>query len=166
MDALKPLRTGLFFYEVLRFLLLVFFLYIVPLEGGFSGSLENRLLIPYSVYLSSNVLFPLMALFVWLKPQEYRSYLNLYMAGKIISGFSFYVWEFFSFSRGTGGFSVRIPPGLGGDSGVSPGMGKVILLLLMGGSILINLADILSVWGAWTLKNKFRRMEKDVLADG
>ena len=142
---LGPLATALFIYECLRVLLLVVFLYIaLPLESGFpEDSTAGKALafFPYFVYLSANALFPLMALFVWLRPEEYRNYLTLYMAGKIIAVVSFYAWEIFS-------------------SREFPGAENVVRsLVLLGGSVFLSLADILSVWGAWTLKKKYRRAE-------
>jgi len=152
MDASKPLRAGLFSYEVFRFLLLIAFLFIAPLNGGSAGSdSENGVLVPYSVYLSANALFPLMALFVMLKPREYCNYLNLYMAGKVIGGISFYVWEFFS--------RLRFTPA---SFEFGNGPANAAALVLFGCIFLISLADILSVWGAWTLKNKFRQVTENV----
>ena len=110
------------------------------MESGFLlESFAGRAFFPYIVYLSANALFPLIALFVWLRPEEYRNYLALYMAGKIIAVISFYAWEFFSFRE-----FLRAVNLIGS-------------LALLGGSVLISFADILSVWGAWTLKNKFRQ---------
>ena len=148
MEVLKFLRAGLFIYECLRILLLVVLLSIAPLENGissengfFSGSYTSGAFFPYLVYLSANALFPLMALFVWLRPEEYRNYLTLYMAGKIIGAVSFYAWGVFS-------------------SREFPGMENIVKsIVLMGGSIFICLADILSVGGAWALKRKYRRTE-------
>ena len=143
MDVSKPLPAALFIYECFRLLLLVIFLFIKPLPG--SGFLEGSAVIgaffPYIVYISSNALFPLMALFMWLRPEEYRNYITLYMAGKIIGVVSFYAWM---------AFSSREFPG-------TENIARSITLL--GGSIFINLADILSVGGAWMLKNKYRRAE-------
>ena len=153
LNVYGPLRAGLFFYEIFRLLLLVVFLFIVSLEGGFSaensfamGSLHTMesaasgAFFPYLVYLSANALFPLMALFVWLRPGEYRNYLTLYIAGKIIGAVSFFAWEIFSYRE-------------------FPGFGNMARsLILLGGCALINLADILSVGGAWMIKNKFRRV--------
>ena len=131
MGAYKPLGAGLFFYECLRILVLVVFLFAAS-SGGFDSG-------PYSVYMSSNALFPLMALFMWLRPDEYRNYLTLYMAGKIIGAVSFYTWEIFS-------------------SREFPGAENVVRsIALLGGSIFISLTDILSVWGAWTLKRKYEQ---------
>ena len=136
MDIYRPLGAGLFFYELLRVLLLVVFLVLAPLGGGFSAG--SGTFFPHVVYLSSNALFPLMAMFVWLRREEYRIYLPLYMAGKVVALVSFYVWEFFTFSD-------------------FPGTGLVLKdLFLFWGSVFISLMDILSVWGAWMIKNKCR----------
>ena len=143
MDVYRPLRAALFFYEVFRVLLLVVFLFIVSGEGGFpdgfSAESASEAFFPYLAYLSANALFPLMALFVWLRPQEYHNYLTLYMAGKIIGAVSFYTWGFFS-------------------SREFPGMDDIVRsMTLLGGSVFINLADILSVGGAWFLHKKVRQ---------
>ena len=133
MDVYRPLRATLFFYEVFRVLLLVVFLFIASLEGFASGAF-----FPYLVFLSANALFPLMALFVWLRPQEYRNYLTLYMAGKFIAMASFFAWEL---------FTTREFPGM---ENIAKGM------ILLGGSVFISVADIFSIGGAWTLNNKIR----------
>jgi len=141
MDVSKPLSAALFFYECFRLLLLVVFLFIVsPLGNGISPGIGA--FFPYMVYISSNALFPLMVIFVWLRPDEYRNYLTLYMAGKIIAVVLFYVWVIFS-SR----------EGLPGAENIARS------ITLLGGSILINMADILSVWGAWTLKRKYQNAD-------
>ena len=131
MDVYRPLRAGLFIYECLRVFILVLFLFVASIEASVNGT--------YSVYMSSNALFPLMALFLWLKPEEYANYSLLYIAGKIIALISFYVWEIFSFRE-----FAR-----GGD------LAKNIVLL--GGGALLSLADMLSVWGAWVINRKCRR---------
>lgn len=134
MDVYRPLRAGLFFYEILRLLALIVFLSLMPQEGS-----ADREFFPYFVYLSSNALFPLMALFVWLRPELYGNYVNLYMAGKVIGAVSFFAWEIFTSRK-------------------FPGMDNILKsMILLGGSVLLSLADILSVWGAWTLKNKWRK---------
>jgi hypothetical protein len=130
MDAYRPLTAVLFFYEVFRVLFLVILLLIPSLENSANGIL--------SVYISSNALFPLMALFVWLKPEEHRNYLTLYIAGKVIILVSFFAWQFFSsWDYIWAGNATRS-------------------LLILGAYILLNLADALSVWGAWVIKNKYR----------
>jgi hypothetical protein len=131
MGVSKPLAAGLFFYECFRLLVLVFFMLFTSEQSAISGS--------YTVYMSSNALFPLMALFIWLRPDEYRSYLTLYMAGKIVSLVSFYSWEIFTlldFNRDR----------------------LVNNLIFFGGGALIGLADMLSVWGAWTINKKYRKV--------
>jgi len=134
MDINRPIGAGLFFYELLRILLLVIFLFTAPLEGENAGGA----FFPHVVYLSSNALFPLMALFVWLRREEYRNYLPLYIAGKIVALVSFYAWEIVTFREYVGmGFTVKD-------------------LFLFWASVFISLMDILSVWGAWTIKNKSR----------
>jgi len=139
MDNFRPLSAVLFFYECFRVLLLAVFWYVTPLVVSYaSGTNEGFFYLPYFVYLSANALFPLMALFVWLRPAEYGNYLTLYMAGKVIGVVTFYAWEIFS-------------------SREFPGAGNLVLgMVLLGAIIFVSLADILSVWGAWTLKNKFR----------
>ena len=137
MDINRPLGAGLFFYELLRVLLLVIFLFVAPLDGGSSGG-GGGAFSPYVVYLSANSLFPLMALFVWLRRELYLNYLPLYMAGKIVALVSFYAWEIFTFRQFSGAeLAVRD-------------------LFIFWGSVFISLADILSIWGAWTIKNKGR----------
>ena len=136
MDVLRPLRAGLFFYEVLRLLALVILMVLAPIES-FSG--RGAFHFPYMIYLSSNALFPIMTLFLLLKPLEHLNFLPLYMAGKIIGSVSFYTWEIFSAKQ---------------FLGIENSAFGVILI---GGTAFLSLADILSVWGAWTLKNRFRK---------
>ena len=123
----RPLRAGLFVYECLRLFCLVFFLLVASINGT------------YSVYISSNALFPLMALFIWLRPEEYENYTTLFIAGKIITLVCFYVWEIFSFREFARGEDLAMN-----------------LILLVGGA-LISLADMLSIWGAWIINKKYRR---------
>ena len=153
MEIYRPLRAGLFFYDVSRLLLLVIIIFIVPEGSGFPfGSYESGILFPHVVFLSANSLFPLMALFLWLNLEEHKNYLSLYIAGKIIGTVSFYAWELFSLGRSTWAL-----PGLGiyrEFSGIDSIINSVALL---GGSMFISLADIFSVWGAWTIKNKLKK---------
>jgi hypothetical protein len=114
--------------------MLVFFLLLLPLESGASAISGS-----YTVYMSSNALFTLMALFVWFKPDEYSNYTTLYMAGKVVALISFYLWEIFTMR------SVKLDENFANS-----------IVLLCGGA-LIGLADMLSVWGAWTINKKYRR---------
>ena len=140
MGGFRPLGAVLFFYECIRLLLLVVFLLLAPQEGSVIAILP--------VYLSSNALFPLMALFLWLRPEEYRSYFALYMAGKIITLASFYVWVAFS-SRELSWLE-----------------NAAWAMLILGGSVFISLADIISVWCAWVIKSKFSRTPGDLKESG
>jgi hypothetical protein len=130
MDVYKPLGAGLFFYECLRLLTLVFFLLLAAFENASGG--------PYAVYMSANALFPLMALFIWLRPEEYRNYITLFMAGKIVSLVSFYSWEIFTLRD------------------INRGENLANNIVIFSGGALIGLADMLSVWGAWAINKKYR----------
>ena len=130
MDAYRPLTAALFFYEVLKVLFMVILQFISPQESTAIGILP--------VYISSNALFPIMALFIWLKPEEYRNYITLYIAGKVITLVSFIAWLFFSPREFV--WMVNIEKSV----------------LVLGAYILLNLADILSILGAWAVKNKYR----------
>lgn len=137
MDVYRPIRAGLFFYECLRLLLLAVLLFLAHSEGAVNG-----VSFPYPVYLSSNALFALMALFMWLNAGEYRNYVSLYMAGKAIVVVLFYVWEIIGARRQFPG--AEIARNAAGS------------IFLTGGSAVLSLADILSLWGAWALRNKWR----------
>jgi hypothetical protein len=132
MDVYRPLGAGLFFYDCLRLLLLVVFLLMASVGGSISG--------PFPVYMSSNALFPLMTLFIWLKPGEYRNYIALYTAGKIIALVLFFIWEIFTFSELIR-FNIQE---------------KSVIILTIGA--LLSVADILSVWGVLVINRKFRRV--------
>ena len=131
MDVNRPLKAGLFVYECLRLLVLVIFLLMLPLGGSTGG--------PYPVYMSSNALFPIMALFMWLRFEEYRNYIALFIAGKVIAMVSFFVWEVFSFMEFAG-------------SGYTGGS-----LVPFGGGALLCLTDTISFWVLWAINNKYRR---------
>ena len=110
--------------------MLVFFLLFASFESASGGS--------YTAYMSSNALFPLMALFIWLKPDEFRSYITLYMAGKFVFLVSFYSWEIFTLRD-----FIR-------DENF------IKNIVFLGGGVLISLADMLSIWGAWAINKKYR----------
>ena len=121
--------------------MLIVFVFTASLGNGVSaGNGISAGSFPYLVYLSSNALFALMTLFVWLRPEEYRNYIYLYMAGKIITLITFYLWQFFYIRE----FWRNENP--------------VISAFLLWGSVIVSLADMLSLWGAWILKNIFRRV--------
>ena len=140
MDTNRPFRTGLFIFECLRFLLLVVLIIFFSRNSTFSGESGLGGLIgaffPFLVYMSCNALFPLMALFVWLNLDEYKNYLNLFIAGKIIIVVTFYAWEL---------ISTRQFPG---EENIAKSM------ILWWGSAILSFADILTIWGAWTIKRR------------
>jgi hypothetical protein len=150
MDVFRPLRAVFFFYEMLRLLILaVFFAFFSPLEGAVKGGI-----FPFLVYVTPNALFPLMTLFMWLRPVDYRNYLPLYTAGKVITVAAFYGWGFFA---------------LGSPALERLGMANLAeALVLSGGSFVLNLFDVFSILGSWVLARKINRMEESagLLAGG
>jgi hypothetical protein len=143
MDVYRPLRAVLFFYELLRLLVLaILFAVFSPLEGAVKGGV-----FPYLVYMTPNALFPLMTLFLWLKLEDHRNYLPLYMAGKVIAVAVFYVWGIFSLRTAIGLENLGLPNLMEG-------------IVLFGGSFALNLGDILSVFGAWMLIRKISKVEE------
>jgi hypothetical protein len=133
---------SLFLYELLRLLALaVLFVVFSPLEGAVKGGV-----FPYLAYMAPNALFPLMTLFMWLRPGDYRNYLPLYMAGKIIVAAAFYGWGFFVLRT------------LGLENFMTANLAEV--LILFGSSFVLNLLDIFSVFGSWVLAKKINRTEE------
>jgi len=122
----KPLGAGLFFYECLRLIILVSFLVSGTFESAISGS---------TVFMGSSALFPLMTLFIWLRPGEYRNYITLYIAGKLISFVSFYSWGIPSLVQKTGAAG-----------------GAAVDTAFLGIGILFSLADMLFILAAWVIK--------------
>jgi hypothetical protein len=150
MNVFRPLRAVFFLYEVLRLLALaVFFAAFSPLEGAVKGGV-----FPFLVYVTPNALFPLMTLFMWLGPKDYRNYLPLYMAGKVIVVAAFYGW---------GIFALRSPAL---EYLRMENLAEVFVLF--GGSFVLNLFDVFSVLGSWILARKIKRMEESagLLAGG
>jgi hypothetical protein len=135
MDAYRPLRAVFFFYEAFRLLALAaLWAVFSPMEGAVKGGV-----FPYLVYVTPNALFPLMTLFMWLRPGEYRNYLPLYMAGKVIAAAAFYGWGFFTLR------TLGVEYLMTADREA---------LVLFRGSLTLNLCDIFSVFGGWVLSRK------------
>ena len=83
MGIIRLLRPGLFVYECVRILLLAFTLvFIMPETSA----------IPWLAFTASGALFPLMALFMWIDADRYKTYLPLFIAGKCIGIFSLLCW--------------------------------------------------------------------------
>ncbi|MDR2952361.1 MAG: hypothetical protein LBU82_03870 [Treponema sp.] len=87
--------------------------------------------IPWLVYAAPCVMFPLMALFIWLDICRYRNYLPLFLAGKCVSIAALLVW--FIVSR-----QVTMFEGLSISSGV-----VLIELVLLSGDLLSIAAVLL-----------------------
>ncbi|MDR1899769.1 MAG: hypothetical protein LBQ55_07170 [Treponema sp.] len=85
MAKYSPLRAVLFIYESIRFcVLLGIFLALAP---------DSPLIpFPWPVFIVPNALFPLMTLFLWLRPASYRPYAALYAAGKIVAAAALLGW--------------------------------------------------------------------------
>ncbi|MDR1839570.1 MAG: hypothetical protein LBQ93_08340 [Treponema sp.] len=83
MGIIRLIKPGLFVYECVKILMLAFiFVLFMPETIG----------IPWLVFTASGVMFPLMALFLWLDVYRYKAYLPLFIAGKCIGIFSLLVW--------------------------------------------------------------------------
>jgi hypothetical protein len=141
MEIYRPLRATLFVYELLRLLILAgMFGFFFPLEGAVRGGV-----FPYLVYVTPNALFPLIALFLWLRLEEFKVYLPLYLAGKVIALIAFYVWAVSSFRPALG------QAYLGMDAGsVMHG------IVLLSGCFILSFGDSLSILGGWLLFSKVR----------
>ncbi|GHT96035.1 hypothetical protein FACS1894141_5680 [Spirochaetia bacterium] len=140
MNVYRPLRVTLFFYDLLRLIVLLqLWMSFAPLIGdsGFSGDVTAGGF-PALVYIAPNGLFPLMALFLWRRLSEYKAYITLYIAGKIISIVVFLGW--FISSLQTIALAINEET-----------------LLVLGGWLFLTFLDAFSVLGAFLLKNRLNR---------
>jgi hypothetical protein len=131
MNIYRPLRFCLLFYEFVRLLTLLW------VVGGVAPQED---LFPWLVYGTANALFLFMALFLLLDMPWYRSYIPLYMAGKMLAAFSTLGWVFVS--------RVQLTLAIVEDS---PG-----ILVLLGGVLGIAGGDLLSAAGALALGQKLK----------
>jgi hypothetical protein len=132
MGEYRPLRGGIFVYDVLRLIVMLETAVLFALPVG--GSEEAAF--PLLVYMAPNALFPMMALLFWLRPEEYRSYIFLYIAGKIVGIMANLGWLAFALKNTGLDMMIR------GDfrSRVFLGSGLVMILLdglsVLGGFLL------------------------------
>jgi hypothetical protein len=91
MGITRILKPGLLVYEFVRIFLTVY-----VLASFFPGKSS----IPFLFMAVPFVLFPLMALFIWLDTEKYKAYLPLYLAGKCVCVFILTGWLIL-FSWGT-----------------------------------------------------------------
>ena len=83
MGIVRFLKSALFIYECTRILVIAVYASFLGInQGGF----------PLVFFAAPTVLFPLMALFLWLDTPRYRVYLPLFAAGKCIGVFSLLGW--------------------------------------------------------------------------
>lgn len=149
MFIYKPLRAALLVYEILRFSVLAFlFAFFSPLEGAVLAGV-----FPYLVYLTPNALFPMIALFLFIGFPEYKNYLPLYTAGKLIAVITFYVWCI-----------VSLRPLLDEHLlGLDPENFHRGFVLLSGGFIL-GMTDLFSVFGSFFLLRKVQSFRPEAAA--
>ncbi|GHU97076.1 hypothetical protein FACS189483_02020 [Spirochaetia bacterium] len=106
-----------------------------PLIGGNLG-------FPFWVYAGPNALFPLITFFLVLRPDEYRSYIPLYMGGKAVAIAANLGWFVFSYRE--------IPGAL-----ASVGYWNVLAILAFAGLLLV--LDAFSILGGHVLNVRFSR---------
>jgi len=84
MGMIRFVKPALFVYECVRIVFLAVYTLFQPSDpAGF----------PRFIYTAPAVLFPLMALFIWLDISRYRVYLPLFAAGKCIGLFLIVCWS-------------------------------------------------------------------------
>jgi hypothetical protein len=142
MDVYRPLRVTLFFYDLFRLIVLLqLWLSFAPLTGDVSGGFTaDAGGFPYLAYAAPNGLFPLMALFLWIRLSEYQAYITLYIAGKTIGIVVFLGWLISSFQT--------IVLAINEET-----------VLVLGGWLFLTALDALSILGAVLLKNRLNRPE-------
>ena len=87
MKIIQLVKPGLFIYECIRIMALITILILQRNEPG---------LFLKMIFASPAVLFPLMALFIWLDIDRYKAYLPLFTAGKCIGIFILLGWSIIS----------------------------------------------------------------------
>jgi hypothetical protein len=85
MGMIRLLKPVLFFYECVRVLIMAVYMVFQSFEAN----------IPIIAYTVPVVLFPLMALFIWLDVSRYKAYLPLFAAGKCIGILSLLIWSIY-----------------------------------------------------------------------
>ena len=110
MGYYRPLRGGIFVYDVLRLIVMLETAVLFALPANSS----EGAVFPLLAYMAPNALFPMMALLFWFRPDEYRPYLFLYISGKIVGIMANLGWLAFSIKNTTfdmmilGDFSSRL----------------------------------------------------------
>ena len=91
MKIINFIKPGLFIYECIRFLVLIIIL-IMQVNNPWISPWVSTMMI----FTAPAVLFPLMALFIWLDIEKYRTYLPLFTAGKFVGLFILTGWSIIS----------------------------------------------------------------------
>jgi len=130
MNPRRPLRLFLFVYELVRLAVLI------GVVAALRSALAESAPLPLLPFVSANCLFALMALFLFLDPLEYRPFLPLYVAGKLLFLSSAALWLGVSFAGIVGSFP----------------MGSQGYLALLGGSALLLPLDLLALLAAYSLR--------------
>jgi len=103
----------------------------------YSGTIR----VPHLLYTAPGALFPLMAFFLLIRPQEYHSYLSLYIAGKAVALSAALGWLFFFFLQLSDTLRIR-------------GAG---ILLLPGFILISSTLDCLTILGGIVIRHGFQR---------
>jgi len=104
------LKPGLFVYECIRIIILIVILFQYGRDSG---------LLIRAIFTTPSILFPIMALFIWLDTDRYQVYLPLFIAGKSIGVFLELGWSIISrqvtILTGAGGITSLAQLTLSGD---------------------------------------------------
>jgi hypothetical protein len=131
-----PLRCGMFIYDSIRTVVIIGALFAAA--GGRAP--EERLMPPLLMYAASNALFPLAALFLWVRPEAYKSYLPLYLAGKLAAAAAGVCWLLLS----TGGIAAVITSAIVGQDFAPLAIpGSTLLLLFLDGISILGVLALL-----------------------
>jgi hypothetical protein len=139
MEPYRPLRLIFFIYDFIRLIAMTCLLaaFLPPAPSHTAG------LFPSVFYAVPNGLFPLMSFFLWLRLDAYKSYIPLYIAGKILAVVAAFSWLVFSLSRISDILSA-------GTQGIDTIIETVLLL---------SFGDALTVLGGAVLQKRIRRTE-------
>jgi len=88
MKLVQFVKPGLFVYECVRFIIILFLFLMVIRE-----TLDRSLLSMMLIFAGPTAFFSLMALFIWLDTDRYKAYLPLFIAGKCIGIVILLLWS-------------------------------------------------------------------------
>jgi hypothetical protein len=123
----------MFIGDSIRLLLMGGALFAAAWEGQDGGAP------PLLLFAAPNVLFPLAALLLWLRPEAYGAYLPLYLAGKITAAAANLCWIFYSAANIAQSFMTALM------------LRNIAVLAVPAAAVLLLLFDGLSIAGALRL---------------